>query len=316
MPDSTATPADPGSDSAAPRQRRASRQSPSADSAAAPAAAPAAMPAAMPAGDRRRNGKGKTTSPHSPRTSRALACGGELPRRLGGPRLWRRAALAALERIGTLSGAAQAAGVHRRTLQRTADRDESFRAQLQAAVEVYTDSLEELADERAFRGVDDPVFQGGVHVGDRKIYSDRLAELRLKRLRPAEYRETPAAGQGATVQLVLNVGIPRPDLDPVPMAARRQPLTINASPLQTHQDAQGGAREATPCLPPSLASTSAPRPSSGPSAPARRAEEATGRGAASGSAPRAGVGPLCYMQAPPCSCATRSRRRSRNRFWW
>ena len=67
-----------------------------------------------------------------------------------------------------------------------------------------------LADRRAFDGVARPVFQGGVHVGDVREYSDRLAELLIVGDDRAKYgreggRGAGQGGGGAPVAIQINV---------------------------------------------------------------------------------------------------------------
>ena len=64
--------------------------------------------------------------------------------------------------------------------------DENFRSELQQRKEDAEgiDRLEDEAHRRAVEGVDRPVYQGGVRVGEIKTYSDSLLTLLLKSRRP------------------------------------------------------------------------------------------------------------------------------------
>ena len=134
---------------------------------------------------------------------------------------WRRAALEALKKSGSYTEAATAVGVSRRSIQRLRDADPAFGAQVREALETYADRLEAAVDERAFTGVRRPVYQGGVQVGETVEYSDRLAELRLRALRPSLYGETAQQQGGGNVQFKVSIGIQTRDGDPRPPATRR-----------------------------------------------------------------------------------------------
>ncbi len=136
---------------------------------------------------------------------------------------WRRAAIEALKKSGSYTEAATAVGVSRRSIQRLRDADPAFGAQVREALETYADRLEAAVDERAFTGVRRPVYQGGVQVGETVEYSDRLAELRLRALRPSVYRDVAPAGQGGGghTSFIVSLGITTRDGDPRPPATRR-----------------------------------------------------------------------------------------------
>ncbi len=135
--------------------------------------------------------------------------------------LWRREAIAAFARTGSYTDAARAVGTSRRAISRLAEKDEAFRRALDEALNIYVDHLEEEVDRRAFDGVVRDVFQGGKKVGEVREYSDRLAELRLKALRPEVYSDRPPKGsRSAEIRVVLRP--PRSGDDGVPPAARPQ----------------------------------------------------------------------------------------------
>ncbi len=135
---------------------------------------------------------------------------------------WRRAALEALRTTGSFTMAAAACGVSRRSLFRLRQADPRFEAEVENALDAYCDHLEELVDQRAFHGADDNIYQHGILVGTRKIYSDRLAEMRLRALRPEQYGDRKADSAGRAT-FVVNLGIRKPDDNPTPMAARWEP---------------------------------------------------------------------------------------------
>jgi AcrR family transcriptional regulator len=85
--------------------------------------------------------------------------------------------------------AAAAIGVNRRTVYRLRDRDEEFRAAWDDAWEAGADVVSDEIRRRAIEGWTEPIASGGKIVGEVRKFSDRLLELEAKRRRP-EYRET------------------------------------------------------------------------------------------------------------------------------
>ena len=144
--------------------------------------------------------------------------------------LWRELVLKAYATHGTLEAAAQAAGTSRRTIARLLAKDERFRARMDEAREVFVDSLEEEVDRRAFEGVERPVFQGGKLVGHVREFSDRLAELRLKALRPEKYADRRAVQASGPASFTVRLGIQTRDGDPRPPACRRKPPEDSGEP--------------------------------------------------------------------------------------
>jgi hypothetical protein len=101
--------------------------------------------------------------------------------------------LAATDNV-TLS--ALAAGYARTSVYEHRESDPEFARQMDEAIEIATDALEEEARRRAKDGVDEPQFYQGALVVDKKKkpicvrrYSDRLMELLLKAHRPDKFRE-------------------------------------------------------------------------------------------------------------------------------
>lgn len=115
--------------------------------------------------------------------------------------------LITLRKTGNVSRSCAAAGISRKTAYRwkaneTNDDDTTeFSTRWEEVVNAYVDDLETETDRRAFTGDDVPViYQGEMQydtdpeTGERtlitlKRYSDALASLRLKALRPDKYRE-------------------------------------------------------------------------------------------------------------------------------
>lgn len=89
----------------------------------------------------------------------------------------------------SVSKAAAAAGVTRRTVYNWREADEDFARDWDAAIEAGTDLLEDEAKRRAYEGTEKPVFYQGVQCGEVQEYSDTLMIVLLKARRPDKYRE-------------------------------------------------------------------------------------------------------------------------------
>lgn len=113
--------------------------------------------------------------------------------------------LSALSQHGSKRRAMEQAGVSREQVDRLREADPAFSAAFDAAVEEAADRLEQEARRRAVEGVDRPVYQGGVHVGDVREYSDRLLEVMLK-ARVGGYADKPAQVDARSATLVIGAG--------------------------------------------------------------------------------------------------------------
>jgi len=86
--------------------------------------------------------------------------------------------------------AAAAAGTSPSMITRLMDRDPTFKTLCERAIEQAVDRMEASIDRRAFIGVPRERFNGkGELVVREMVYSDKLAELRVRALRPEVYRE-------------------------------------------------------------------------------------------------------------------------------
>lgn len=124
-----------------------------------------------------------------------------------------------LERLaehGSILAAAEAAGVSRRSVYKLRPRAPAFAAAMDAAMRTSTEVLADTLFDRAIRGHQVPVFQGGELVGHRTVHHDQLGcyllrvrdplnyapidELeRWKRHRSLEATALPAAGDSQTL---------------------------------------------------------------------------------------------------------------------
>jgi|GEM_PF-6611054 len=100
-----------------------------------------------------------------------------------------RAFLEALGRTGSTVRAADAAGIHRSTARRAAERDKDFGEQVELARQAGEALLLETCWARAVEGVEREVRYNGAVVGHELVYSDRLLELLLKAHFPEKFRE-------------------------------------------------------------------------------------------------------------------------------
>lgn len=97
--------------------------------------------------------------------------------------------LKALATLGNYKGAAEAAGIDRKTVYRWRKDDPTFEQECVDALDEATDGLEAEARRRAVEGVDEPLtFQGAIF-GQVRRYSDQLLTLLLKANRPEKFRE-------------------------------------------------------------------------------------------------------------------------------
>lgn len=128
--------------------------------------------------------------------------------------LWTDAFLAALAECGILTQAAELAGVDRATVWRRRQADAEFAQAVDEAIDMAADKLEREARRRAIQGTEEPVYQGGVLVGTKTVYSDSLLALLLKGRRKkvfAERVETTGADGGpleSRQQVVIATGVP------------------------------------------------------------------------------------------------------------
>ncbi|HZC07405.1 MAG TPA: hypothetical protein VE338_17355 [Ktedonobacterales bacterium] len=96
--------------------------------------------------------------------------------------------LAAYAKYGAVGKACDVARIHRSTIYRWLEHDETFSLRHGQAREEYNDLLRTEIRRRAHDGTLKPVFQGGVKVGSIREYSDTLLIFEAKARMP-EYRE-------------------------------------------------------------------------------------------------------------------------------
>lgn len=114
--------------------------------------------------------------------------------------------LGALEEGLSVTGACREAKISRQTAYHHRSLDEGFRAAWDDAIEAGTDTLEDEAHRRAYKGTEEPVYQQGELVGTVRKYSDTLTIFLLKGRRPVKYRDNAkleVEGRLSLEQLVL-----------------------------------------------------------------------------------------------------------------
>lgn len=105
----------------------------------------------------------------------------------------KRAFLAAFAEVGTITHAAELAGIDRQAHYRWLKDDPDYPALFADADEKACEKLEQEARRRAIEGVGEPVFYKGEPCGTVQKYSDTLLIFLLKGAMPEKYRERYAA---------------------------------------------------------------------------------------------------------------------------
>lgn len=101
----------------------------------------------------------------------------------------KRELIVALSLTGRIYEAAELIGYSPRSVNHALEDDADFALDVKAARARRLERMEEMVDRRAFEGVDEPIMGKDGEVYYRRVYSDRLAELRLRAEAPEKYRE-------------------------------------------------------------------------------------------------------------------------------
>jgi len=102
---------------------------------------------------------------------------------------WQSKFIQNLRRTGNVRAACKVAKISRTAAYNHRNTDNEFKAVWDEALEEACDDLELEARRRAFKGVKEPVYQGGKLVGYVQKYSDTLLIFLLKAHRPEKFRE-------------------------------------------------------------------------------------------------------------------------------
>jgi hypothetical protein len=105
---------------------------------------------------------------------------------------WRPAFLKSMKKLGNVTRACTAAKIGRSTAYDMYESNADFAKDWDEALEEATDLLELEARRRAEKGVRTPIYQGGLLVGYKQMYSDGLMQVLLKANRPNKYKERAA----------------------------------------------------------------------------------------------------------------------------
>ena len=124
---------------------------------------------------------------------------------------WRPAFLKSMAKLGNVTRACKAAKIGRSTAYDMYEGDTAFAQAWEEAVEEATDLLELEARRRAEKGVRTPVYQGGLLVGYKQMYSDGLMQVLLKANRPQKYKEFSAIDHTTNGREMLGTQIYLPD---------------------------------------------------------------------------------------------------------
>lgn len=112
-----------------------------------------------------------------------------------------------LATTGNVTTACTAAGWARSTYYHHQKADKAFKALTEEALEVAIDLLEQHARNLAIQGVEEPIYQGGILVGSKTKYSERMVEILLKAHRPDKYRDNMKLEAAVTGGVLVVPGI-------------------------------------------------------------------------------------------------------------
>ena len=90
---------------------------------------------------------------------------------------------------GQLVKSSREIGISPTTVRTLRKNDPAFDEAMQEAADEFRESIEREVLRRAVFGVDEPVFQGGEEVGTKRVYSDALLMMAMKKFDPS-YKET------------------------------------------------------------------------------------------------------------------------------
>jgi hypothetical protein len=124
---------------------------------------------------------------------------------------WRPAFLKSMAKLGNVTRACKAAKIGRSTAYDMYEGDAAFAKAWDSAVEEATDLLELEARRRAETGVRMPIYQGGLLVGHKQVYSDGLLQMLLKANRPHKYKEFSAVDHTTNGHAIPGTHIYLPD---------------------------------------------------------------------------------------------------------
>lgn len=131
----------------------------------------------------------------------------------------------------TIKDASARARVHPTVAHKRRKTDAEFRRKWNEAADISTRLLEQEAQRRAHKGVEEPVFYKGEQVGTVQKYSDTLLIFLLKARKPEVYRDNAGASPDTVVNISVETVENKAELN---ITAQAQPaLPTNDIPLIT-----------------------------------------------------------------------------------
>jgi hypothetical protein len=124
---------------------------------------------------------------------------------------WRPAFLKSIAKLGNVTRACKAAKIGRSTAYDMYESDPVFAKGWEEALEEAVDLLELEARRRAEKGVRTPIYQGGLLVGYKQVYSDTLLLTLLKANRPEKFKDFSAVDHTTNGKEMYHTGIYMPD---------------------------------------------------------------------------------------------------------
>ena len=133
--------------------------------------------------------------------------------------------LAAYAECGTITQAAEIAGIDRVTHYRWLKDDPEYAKAFEEAHEKSVERLEQEARRRAVEGWEEPVFHKGKVVGKVRKYSDTLLIFLLKGAAPDKYKDRVANEHSGKIEADVNVVHDLRKLDPKELEQLEQILS-------------------------------------------------------------------------------------------
>jgi hypothetical protein len=140
---------------------------------------------------------------------------------------WQRTLIAALRVKGNIGLACRAAGVSPRTYAKYRESCPEFKELCDDALTFNDDLVESRAYQLGVEGYFEPVFQGGLMVGRKRVFSERLLEIMLKARRPEKF----SPDKKLTLQLPPGTGKSSIPTDQVAELVRQLSPTLAAGVL-------------------------------------------------------------------------------------
>jgi len=109
--------------------------------------------------------------------------------------------LESLRKYPNATKAAKKAGINRTYVYEKCKNDPFFKEQMDQAIDIGMNTLEEECLRRASEGYEEPIFHKGEEVGSKTKYSDTLAIVLLKANKPEKYKDRYEANIKTTIEI-------------------------------------------------------------------------------------------------------------------